>query len=65
MTTIANATILTVRARAFSGERIRSHRVQIDGQTVRVWDSVAGHYTTCHALTASAVRRILRAARAA
>ena len=26
--------------------------------TVRVWDSVAGHYTTCHRLTAGQLRYV-------
>jgi hypothetical protein len=64
---IANLThrIVTTRARAFSGygmETVRC-RVEADG-TVLVWDSVAGHYTNCHGLSASAVRRIRRLAAA-
>ena len=50
---------LTFRAKAFAGEGIREHRVRVDTHgTVRVWDSVAGHYTTCHSLSESAIRRI-------
>jgi hypothetical protein len=55
---------IETRAKAFSGrgiERIKA-RVDSDG-TVRVWDSVAGHYTTCHSLSPSAVRRIRRMAK--
>lgn len=56
--------IMTVRAKAFSGEGARSHKVQIDANgTVRVYDKAAGHYTTCHALSAAAVRRIRAAAK--
>jgi hypothetical protein len=32
-------------------------RADADG-TVRVWDSVAGHYTTCHSLTAAQARYV-------
>jgi uncharacterized protein YigE (DUF2233 family) len=51
---------ITVRARAFSGEGMRTHRCKVDERTgtVRVWDSVAGHYTTCHALSDRSERRI-------
>jgi hypothetical protein len=54
-----------VRCKAFAGEGVREHRVEIDAAgAVRVWDSVAGHYTTCHSLSASAIRRIRRACEA-
>lgn len=36
---------------AFSGEIRRHHQVLVDRTTVRVWDSVGRHYTTCHCLT--------------
>ncbi len=54
---------VTTKAEAFSTESAREYRfaVEADG-TVRVWDSVAGHYTTCHSLSASAVRRIRKLA---
>jgi hypothetical protein len=54
---------MTIRAKAFAGEGVRSHKVQIDGDTIRVWDSVAKHYTTCHSLSQSAIRRIRAAAK--
>jgi hypothetical protein len=51
---------VTERCRAFSGEPLRLHLVRIYGdRTIRVWDSVAGHFTTCHALTKRAQKRIL------
>lgn len=53
---------LTIRAKAFSGEGVRTHKVTADNSgTIRVWDPVAGHYTTCHALSTSAIRRIRKA----
>jgi hypothetical protein len=39
---------ITANVRAFSGEGRKSNRIAVDGDTVRVWDSVAGHFTTCH-----------------
>ena len=55
-------TIIT-RARAFTGSGIQTVRCSIDADgVVRVYDSVAGHYTACHALSASAIRRIRKLA---
>ncbi len=52
-------TTITAKAKAFSGEGIREHSFEVDDDgTVRVWDSVAGHYTTCHSLSVSARRHI-------
>jgi hypothetical protein len=52
-------TYVTARAKAFLSEPVRSCRFAVDADgTVRVYDSVAGHYTFCHALSASAQRRI-------
>jgi hypothetical protein len=57
----------TARAKFFSGGKIETLGVIVEGETVRVWDSVAGYYTTCHSLTADQqkriARRILRAAK--
>jgi hypothetical protein len=55
---------ITVRSsRAFScdanGTGYRA-RIHADG-TVEVYDSLAGHYTTVHALTAAQIRYIRRA----
>ncbi len=49
--------------RAFSSSE-RGYRAMVseDG-TVRVWDSVAGHFTTCHRLTESQERLIRARAR--
>jgi hypothetical protein len=44
------------------GSTCRRFHVHPDG-TVLAWDSVAGHYTTCHSLTNSAKQRIRFAAR--
>lgn len=54
---------ITLRAKAFSGQGVKTHRMTVSEGTVRVWDSVAGHYTTCHSLSPAAVKRALRAVR--
>jgi hypothetical protein len=61
---------LTIKAKAFSGQGVRTHRVmveadQVDGRevvrgTVRVWDDVAGHFTTRHILSARTIAKIRR-----
>ena len=59
-----NTIEITARAKAFSNEGIKTHKFSVDQDgTVRVWDSVAGHYTTCHSLSKSAEARIKKLAR--
>lgn len=53
---------ITARARAFFGEGVREHRFLVTSDEVKVWDSVAGHYTNCNALTWAAKARIARIA---
>ena len=54
------------KVKAFSGEGVRKNRIMIDDDdAVRVYDSVAGYYTTCHALSARTVARLVRQARKA
>ena len=44
---------ITMTTKAFSTERKGQYQIAVDTDgTVRVWDAVAGHYTTCHAMTA-------------
>ena len=55
--------IVSVRAKAFSGRGIEQIKCDVDQDgTVRVWDSVAGHYTACHSLGKSAQQRIRKIA---
>lgn len=62
--TITTTTIeTTVRCRAFSGYGVRNHRCLISGRTVRVYDPIAGYYTTCHSLSAATQARIAGNAR--
>ena len=53
---------LQARARAFSGQGPRLHKFHYDGFRLRVYDPIAGHYTTCHALTPAAYRRLVKLA---
>jgi hypothetical protein len=55
-------TLVHTTGRAFEN-RLESIRCTVshDG-TVRVWDSIAGHYTLCHSLSQSARRRIRKLA---
>ena len=54
---------LTIRCKAFSGEGVRRNRVLVETLgDVLVWDSVAGHYTTCHALSKSTQAKIRKEA---
>ena len=51
------ATERTVRAKCFG--RIGNYRVMVESdRTIRVWDSVAGHYTRCHGMTPAQERRL-------
>ena len=51
------------RCKAFTGEGVREHLIMIDfDNTVLVWDSVAGHFTNCHALSDRQQDRLLRIA---
>lgn len=56
-----NETIeIEAKVKAFSCESsARNHKLSVspDG-TVRVWDDVAGHYTTVHAMSAATQSRI-------
>lgn len=62
--TRADEHTVTIRARAFGG-RLETIKAQIDGATVRVYDEVAGHYTTCHSLSERDIGRIRAAAKRA
>lgn len=57
-----NTQEITARAKAFSGQGIRTHKFLIRAGEVKVWDAVAGYYTCVNALTHSAKKRIARLA---
>jgi hypothetical protein len=52
---------VTTRANAFGKIETIKATVDADG-TVRVWDAVAGYFTTCHRLGKSALVRIRKMA---
>ena len=55
---------LTIRCRAFASEGARTNKISVDANgTIRVYDSISGHYTCCHSLSVAAQRRIQRQAR--
>ena len=61
---------LSMRLKAFSCEGVRDNLILVEADTVeglevtrgcvRVWDAVAGAFTSCHSLTARAIARIRR-----
>lgn len=54
---------ITAKAKAFSTESARQYRFMVDADgTVRVWDDVAGYYTTCHIISERVRRRLVRLA---
>lgn len=62
-TTVTKSEVeITARAKAFSGEGVKAHKFLVRADDVRVWDRVAVHYTTCHAMSPAAVRRIAKLA---
>lgn len=57
-------TTIKARAKVWSGRGATSERFQVDADgTIRVYDSVAGHYTTCHSMSERSQARIRRLAR--
>lgn len=53
---------MKTRANVF-GQGIETVGVQVTDGIVRVWDSVAGHYTMCHQLSDSQCARLAARAR--
>lgn len=57
--------VISIRTKAFASEGIRMNRVMVEADgSVLVWDSVAGHYTRCHSMSESAIRRARKLASA-
>lgn len=53
--------IIQIRCKAFCRQGVKINRIQIaDDGTVRVWDNVARHFTTCHSLTARSIGKIAK-----
>jgi hypothetical protein len=52
---------IQLRCGAFAGGKVEINKIEVDDAgVVRVWDSVAGHYTTYHSLTRRTVGKIVR-----
>lgn len=58
--------IVNVRCVAFAGEPARSYRVRVfePSGEVKVYDPIAGYFTSCHVLDDRAIARARRKARA-
>lgn len=50
-------------ANAFTMESRRLYHFRVDGGALSVFDDVAGHYTTCNALTTAEATRLIENAR--
>lgn len=60
MKTNRTAQNFVARSRFFTGHGIESLAVAVDFDgTLRVWDSVAGHFTSCHSLSTATAKRII------
>lgn len=60
MSTTYNRTTIVVRCKAFASDGVATNLVRIDHDgSLTVWDSVAGAYTSCHAIGPRSARRIL------
>ncbi len=61
--TATESKTVTVKCKAFSGGRIQSHRCIVDADgSVRVYDDVAGYYTTCHSMSERTQARVRKLA---
>jgi hypothetical protein len=61
--TMSDQREITLRVKAFSNEGPKLNRIHIDDDgTIRVYDSVAGHYTIHHSLSRSAIQKIRKLA---
>ena len=54
---------MKLRCKAFGRVELHDLRVSLPDKEVRVWDTVAGHYTLCHGLGRAAIRRAVGLAR--
>ncbi len=55
--------LFTATAKSFSSAR-GPQKFCLDGDDLTVWDSVAEHYTSCHAMSSRVVARLKRLGRA-
>lgn len=62
VTIVDNMKIMTIRAKAFSTQPTGAFTVAVAPcGLIRVYDSVAGYYTSCHSLSERTMKRIHRA----
>jgi len=52
-----------MRAKAFTNQPIQEYCFDVADKQVRVYDSIAGYFTVCHALSQRAEKRILKLAK--
>lgn len=58
-TTTKTDKVITARCKPFRGQGVAEHRLMVEADgTVRVWDEIAGYYTTLHSLSEASQRRI-------
>ena len=55
---VNGSTRVLAKARAFSNRGIQEYCFDVTDGVVRVFDSLANHYTTCHCLSKRAQNRI-------
>jgi hypothetical protein len=59
-----SGTIVRAKAKVFAGERsAKPHQFLVTRETVKVWDDVAGYYTSCHSMGPSTIARIKKLSR--
>lgn len=56
---------ITVKVKAFSSDkRTTTNRIRVENDnTISVFDSVAGHFTTCHIISPRIIKRLIQQAR--
>jgi hypothetical protein len=60
----ADVTQMEFRGKVFANRGVETVDARVDEHgTVRVWDEVAGHWTTCHSISQCNQRAIVAAAR--
>lgn len=59
-----DAVQMEFRGKVFAGRGIETVDVRVDDEdVVRVWDEIAGHWTTCHSISDRNLRAIQTAAK--
>ena len=54
---------ITARVKAFTNHGIGTYRILVEADgDILVYDSIAGHFTRCHALTPAQIKRLRKLA---